>query len=113
MDEQKDTTEEQEFIESLNSSFYKVGKRSTVDRHREFRNIFLGTDEGRRVLYEILSMAKLSAINAPEIGDIDTKRMLLNEGKRHLAAAIINVVHKEPKTDKPKQAQSRLRQNIQ
>jgi len=94
--------EEQDFLTILKSSYYSVGDRTKLDRYREFRNIFLGSDEGKRVLYEILGMAKLQArLVEPYPAPVDEKRLLLREGARQLAADIIDVIHKEPSTDKP------------
>ena len=94
--------EAQQLIEDLQFSFYNISNRTKVDRYQEFRKVFMGSDEGKRVLYEILGMAKLSGrLVAPFPAEVDTKRMLLKEGARQLAADIIDVMTKEPNMDKP------------
>lgn len=102
--------EDQQLIEDLRFSFYNISNRTKLDRYQEFRTVFMGSDEGKRVLSEILGMAKLSGrIAAPFPAEVDTKRMLLLEGARGLAADIIDVLTKEPNMDKPTQTQSRRR----
>ena len=93
--------EEVAFLNDLGSSYYEVANRSKLDRHREFRQVFFGSDAGRRVLHEILSLAKLSArLVEPFPAEIDEKRLLVREGARQLAADIISIVHKEPQENK-------------
>lgn len=101
-EEEEELPEEQDFLTILKSSFYTTGNRTKLDRYREFRLVFLGSDEGKRVLYEILGMAKLQArLVEPHPAPVDEKRLLLREGARQLAADIIDVIHKEPNTEKP------------
>ena len=94
---------QRELLETLENSFYSIEGRTTLDRYRDFRKIFLGSDEGKRVLHDILGLAKLSAPIAPPFPEeIDTNRMMILEGGRELAIKIIEIVLKEPNTDKPK-----------
>lgn len=93
--------EEVVFLNDLKSSYYEVENRTKLDRHREFRELFLGSKVGGRVLQEILSLAKLSArLVEPFPAEIDEKRLLVREGARQLAADIINIIHKEPQENK-------------
>lgn len=96
--------EDQQLIEDLRFSFYNISNRTKLDRYKEFRKVFMGSDEGKRVLSEILGMAKLSGrLVAPFPTEVDEKRMLILEGGRQLAADIIDVITKEPNMDKPTQ----------
>jgi len=99
---EEEMPEEQEFLGVLKSSFYSTGKRTKGDRYREFRSVFMGSDEGKRVLYEILSLAKLSAdLTEPFPAPVDTNRMLIHEGGRQLVNKIVTILHKEPNENKP------------
>ncbi len=101
-EEEEEMPEEQAFLTILKSSYYGIGNRTKLDRYREFRHIFLGSNEGKRVLSEILGMAKLSArLAQPYPAPVDEKRLLIQEGARQLAADILDVIHKEPSMDKP------------
>jgi hypothetical protein len=81
-------------MESLAHSFAGVQNRTKVDRYRDFQRVFLGSDEGKRVLHDILGFAKLSAPIAPPFPEkVDTDRMLILEGGRELAIQILNTLH--------------------
>jgi len=93
---------QRELIETLDNSFHTIDGRTKLDRYRDFRKVFLGSDEGKRVLHDILGLAKLSAPIAPPFPEkIDTNRMMVLEGGRELAVKIIEVVLKEPNMEKP------------
>lgn len=97
-----DSKEESELLDTLKVATATDGKRNKLDQYREFRHLFLGTDVGKRVLYDILAMAKLSArMVSPFPADVDTKRMLVLEGARQLACDILDMLHKEPNMEKP------------
>ena len=95
---------DQELMDTLESSFTSIDGRTKLDRYREFRIIFLDTDIGKRVLHDILGLAKLSAPIAPPFPEpIETNRMMILEGGRELAVKIIDVIMKEPNiAEKPK-----------
>jgi len=102
--------EDQKLIEDLRFSFYNISDRTKLDRYREFRKVFMETGEGKRVLSEILGMAKLSGRTvAPFPAEVDVERMLIREGARQLAADIIDVITQEPNMDKPTKTQGRLK----
>ena len=104
-----DLPEDQEFIEVLKASFYTTDERTKLDRYREFRSVFLGSDEGKRVLYEIMALAKLSApLVEPYPAPIDVERMLIREGGRQLVLNIIRTISKEPNMDRPTKTVNRV-----
>lgn len=65
------------------------------DRYQDFRNVFMGTEEGKRVLREILSWGRLfnpSVMSKP----IDPYAMALREGERNMALRLMVTVYNEP-----------------
>ena len=71
---------------------------SPVERYRDFRKVF-STDEGKRVLREILSWGRL--FRAPILGKpIDPYAMAVAFGERNLALKLMATVYTQP-TDKP------------
>ena len=71
---------------------------SPVDRYRDFRKVF-GTDEGKRVLREILSWGRM--FRAPVLGKpIDPYAMAVAFGERNIALKLMAAVYTQP-TDKP------------
>lgn len=104
----KGKKEKKEFLDDLVHSFSGVDNRTKLDRYREFQKVFLGSEEGKRVLHDILGFAKLSAPIAPPFPEpVDEKRMMILEGGRELAIKILEVLHKEPITDRPTQTKRR------
>ena len=65
------------------------------DRYQDFRKVFMGTDEGKRVLREILSWGRLfqpSVMSKP----IDPYAMAVREGERNMALRLMVTVYNEP-----------------
>lgn len=65
------------------------------DRYNDFRRVFMGTEEGKRALREILSwggMFRPSVIGNP----IDPYRMAVREGERNMALKLLAAVYQEP-----------------
>jgi hypothetical protein len=96
----------QEFIGSLAEGFYGRGEYTKMDRYRDFRRLFLGTEEGKRVLYELMGWGKLyGAIPANrEQQDRDIFVML---GERNLVLQLLRTINLEPKMNPPKKAVSK------
>ena len=77
---------------------------SPIERYRDFRKVF-GTDEGKRVLREILSWGRM--FRSPVLGKpIDPYSMAVAFGERNMALKLMATVHTEP-TDKPQRATQR------
>ncbi len=73
---------------------------SELDRYKDFRLVFLETDEGRRVLKQILTWGRLLRsfpMKSPNDPYLDAKL----EGGRNLALRIFNTMLAEPK-EQPK-----------
>jgi hypothetical protein len=71
-----------------------------MDRYRDFRKLFLGSDEGKRVLREVLSWGRM--FRAPALGNpIDSHRMAVAFGERNIALKLMATINIEP-TAQPK-----------
>jgi hypothetical protein len=76
-----------------------------MDCYRDFRKVF-GTDEGQRVLREILSWGRM--FRAPVLGNpIDPYAMAVAFGERNIALKLLATIHNEPK-DKPQRARKKV-----
>lgn len=65
-------------------------------KYEDFRALFMGSDQGRRVLREILAwgrMFKPAAIGTP----VDPYAMAMREGERNMALRLLATVHTEPR----------------
>lgn len=76
-----------------------------LDRYREFRETFLADDRGRRVLNEILSLAHVNRPSVTARRPIDALEVMVREGERNMALAILAILHTEP-PDRPASAVS-------
>ncbi len=71
----------------------QMAERRPIDRYRDFRRVFLSTDEGRRVLDDILWLAH---VNRPLSGRDNPYVLNSSEGQRVLALKIAAIAHIEP-----------------
>lgn len=78
------------------------GRYGPLDRYRDFRAVFLGSDQGKRVLYEILSMGHMFR-PAPIVGNFETNQTMFAGGEQNLAYGVFLVAHAEPKQPPGKQ----------
>ena len=76
-----------------------------IDRYRDFRQLFLSSDQGKRVLYQLLGWGHMVQSSAG-LANNETNRTFLIEGERNLALRILRTIYVEPKP-KPTQATSR------
>ncbi len=68
--------------------------RSPMDRYRDFRQLFLGTDQGKRVLADVLEWGhnwKSTAVRG------DSHETYRREGERNLMLKILTAIHMEPR----------------
>ena len=72
------------------------------DRYREFRRVFLDTPEGPRVLAEILAWGRMFK-QAVDARPVDPNLLLLREGQRNIAIALLNTIYNEPPAKPAKQ----------
>ena len=67
---------------------------TNIDRYRDFRSLFLSTDQGRRVLYEIMAWGHIYRSTAVRGDPHETYR---REGERNMALRVLTTIHVEPK----------------
>lgn len=82
-----------DLLEAL-TSFPSQQNYTPKDRYHDFRRIFT-SDEGKRVLREILSwggMFRPSVIGNP----VDPYRMAIREGERNMALRLLAAIYNEP-----------------
>jgi len=101
-------TDELSDLESFFANFGAThpgpGNYQPLDRYRDFRQVFLSDDRGRRVLHEILSLGRMMSSPLPAAGQIDANRVLASEGRRTLALDIFAIIHCEPAISRPARA---------
>lgn len=94
--DQDNATEIESFFASISSAHPGLGQYSPADCYRDFRQLFLSTDQGRRVLHEILSWGHMFRASVPAMGDIDPYRVILHEGERRIILKLFSTIHVEP-----------------
>ena len=76
-----------------------------IDRYRDFRQLFIGSDQGKRVFYQLLNWGHMVA-NSAGLANHETNRTQFFEGERNLALRILRTIYVEPKP-RPTQANRR------
>lgn len=71
-------------------------------RYRDFRAVF-STEQGNRVLHEILKQGGINKELLPMAGPVDPLIFAKREGRRSMALTIIGIMNNEPR-DRPTQA---------
>ena len=83
------------FIAELAASH--PGKSYTkMDRFRDFQRVFLTDDQGRRVLYEVLSFCGMFMSAAPR-AKFDPYHTAFLNGQQDIAFRLLATMHAEPK----------------
>ena len=91
-DSQDDLTSSLDLILGLK----KTDQYHPMDAYRDFRKVFLGTDEGKRVLREILSWGRV--FRSPTFGNpIDPYAMAVTFGERNMALKLLATINHEPR----------------
>jgi hypothetical protein len=99
------TPDPEAFFEELAGS--RRGRKYTrMDRHYDFKNLFLGSEQGRRVLFEILSWGHVFQSSAG-LAQCDPNKTLFHEGERNIALMLQTVLRYEPNDNRPEQANRR------
>jgi len=80
------------------------GNYAPIDRYRDFRGVFMSTDQGRRVLHEILGWGNMFRSSAHR-ADFDVNRAFYYEGERNVALRLLATLNAEP-TQPPAQTTS-------
>ncbi len=72
------------------------GRRYTnIDRYRDFRVVFLDSDRGRRVLFEILGWGHVFKPSAP-LARFEANKTFFHDGERNIALRIMATMNAEP-----------------
>ncbi len=100
----KDDIDPEAFFADL-AKAYNGPSYTDVDRYRDFRQLFLGSEQGKRVLWQMLGWGHVFRSSAAMAGH-DTNRTLFHEGERNLALRLFNTIHVEPK-ERPTRANSK------
>lgn len=91
------------FYEDLLKIWPGKSYRNSMDRFKDFHTVFMTTQQGRRVLAEIMTWGHLwDAI--PSSGPIDEKAIMFKLGERNMALKLMATLNAEPpaKPDKQK-----------
>jgi hypothetical protein len=75
------------------------------DRYNDFRQVFLETEQGRRVLKQILTWGHLLTVSTIA-NPVDPWRMVFAEGERNMALRLFGAMLKEPPMKSERQAHS-------
>ena len=67
-----------------------------MDKHREFRRLFLDSEPGRRVLYEIMALCGMYKSAAPRAGFNPYQTMFFN-GQQDIAFNLLAIMNVEPR----------------
>lgn len=76
-------------------SLSKPENYTQQDRYRDFRKVFFGTEEGKRVLHELLSWGHMFK-PSPSTSPVDPYAMAIREGERNIALRLLTTVSVEP-----------------
>jgi len=93
-----------ELLDSLNE-LPKTDNYSNKDRYTDFRQVFTGSDQGRRVYRELLVWGKMLSSTVSG-GTIDPNKVIFAEGHRNFVIKLIAAVNIEP-PEQPTKATSR------
>ena len=85
------TDDLEDFLVELSTA--QTAGRTAMDRYRDFREVFLGSDAGRRVLHDILAMGKVFMTSFRKG---DPHLLFAQEGRRSMAVQILKTVREEP-----------------
>jgi len=76
---------------------------SPEEKYHDFRQLFMGTEQGKRVYAEILSWSHIFQSNVSGAGTIDVNRTLVREGERNIGLKLLGAVNVEPPLTPQKQ----------
>ena len=94
---------DEEYLEIL-ADLSVPGDYNPVDRYNDFRKVFLETEQGRRVLRQILGWGHLLKSHLVRMSrPIDPYAVLGLEGERNLALRIFSIMLVEPPERQDKQ----------
>lgn len=68
-----------------------------MDRYRDFQRVFLDSEQGKRVLYEILLWSHITRPSAP-LAQFDPYETMFLDGERSIGIQIMATMNEEPPT---------------
>lgn len=105
MSDEASPAEVQGFLSAF-ADLPQPGQYTAMDRYQDFRRVFLGSEEGKRVLRELLAWGHCFRPSVPAAaGPIDPYAVVRNEGERNIALRLLKVVNTEP-VDRPARGNS-------
>jgi hypothetical protein len=69
-----------------------------MDRYRDFRRVFLDTEEGRRVFRTLLQWGHMFRTSMPPGHVADPLKLAFSEGERNLALRMVDTINREPRS---------------
>jgi hypothetical protein len=92
---EQDIRETEAFFETVSNLPPDIGYTEN-DRFRDFRMVFLGSEEGKRVLRSLLGWGHMFKTSMPAGPAADPLRLAFSEGERNLALRIVTTINVEP-----------------
>jgi len=89
------TPDPEKFMRQLQAAHPGGRNYSRMDRYRDFRRVFLDTEQGRRVLYEILLWSHMFQPSGP-LAKFDPYEAMFLDGERSLGQKIMRTMNAEP-----------------
>lgn len=84
----------EKFLAALAASHPGKGY-SKMDRYRDFRRVFLDSEEGKRVLHELFSWGNMFRPIAP-MSKFDPYETAFHDGERNIVLKLLAVMNAEP-----------------
>ena len=84
---------------------YSKKNYSKMDRYKDYRGLFLGSELGKRVLADILDRGGMFRPPVANSGQIDPLRAMVRVGEQNLARWIVNSMNAEPGEERPERAE--------
>jgi hypothetical protein len=91
--------EDASLLLSLATSLPAPGRYTPMDRYRDYRKLFLGSEDGQRVLRDLLAGCHMFRTSF----DKDRGVMAFKEGERNVGLRLMAIIANEPRP-KPTQA---------
>lgn len=83
-----------ELLDSINE-LPRTDNYTSRDRYADFRHVFMGSDQGKRVYRELLVWGKMLSSTVSG-GTIDPNKVIFAEGHRNFVLKLIAAVNIEP-----------------
>ena len=91
----KGTPDPEAFLAELAASHPGKGYKP-MDRYRDFQRVFLGDEQGKRVLYEVMTFCGMFRSAAPR-AKFDPYETMFFNGQQDIGFRLLAAMHAEPK----------------